>query len=114
MAKFVGTLAVVTGYTDDTGIWRRVVKKIPVAGDLLNDNKVDIGSGDKVNDDLTFSNRFSILASPDILTTLSQNSEAITPIYIEYFGIKLKVTSISIKLPRIELSVGGVWLDEQD
>lgn len=111
MSKFSGTLAVVTGYADDTGIWQRSIRKYPIAGDFYQDNTARL-SGEKVNEDLSFSMRFSFLASPNLVTILSEDARAITPLYIEYMGLKLKVNSMTFQWPRIILTVSEVWKDD--
>ncbi len=111
MAKFYGSLAVVSGFTDDTGIWQRQVQKYDIAGDFYQDNTARL-SGELINQDLTFSMRFSFLASPDLVTILSEDSQAVTPLYIEHLGLKLKVNSMTFQWPRIILTVNGVWKDD--
>lgn len=114
MAKFSGNLVVVTGYVDDTGVYKRQKAIYPVVGNLVQDRTVEVGSGDKnENDSLTFSNRFSFLASPRIVSVLSVESEGVHPIYLECFGVKLRVKTVTIKWPRVEITTGGLWIDEE-
>lgn len=108
MSKFSGTLAIVNEFADDTGIWQREVQKYPIAGDFYQDNTARL-TGEKINEDLSFSMRFSFLASPNLMTILSEDSQAITPLYIEYLGLKLKVNSMTFQWPRLILTVSGVW-----
>ncbi len=110
MAKFSGNLAVVTGYTDNTGIWQSSIRTYPIAGDFYQDNTARL-SGEKVNEDLAVSMRFSFLASPNLVTILSENATAVTPLYIEYMGLKLKVNSMTFQWPRIIVTVSEVWKD---
>lgn len=107
MAKFSGYLAIVDEYLDDTGVFTPIVKKEKIAGDLT-DYKVDSNSGEKINSDLRVSGKFSIIATPKIVGLVAESQKSKT-LYIEYLGMKLKVSSISLNLPRLSFSVGEFY-----
>lgn len=71
-------------------------------GDVLEDARKAVDSGYQ-NDDITLTNRFSILAD----AYSRQNIDKLA--YICYMGVKWKVTTRTRKERRLILSVGGVW-----
>lgn len=115
MAKFTGILVVIYDYKDDgTGIYEPVKKSYPIAGDLLQ-QYIKTDSGEKINDDLTISNRFSILASPSLISFISDSDGSqlpVTSMYIRYFGVNLKITNIQISPPRVIFTTGGILPNE--
>lgn len=117
MAKFVGKLAVITEQTEKvidgipSGIYVNSIKEYKIAGDLLNSN-LRIQQEDKINDEFHVTNRFSVLASPSLISVLADSSKASHPAYIEYMGMKLKVSDMQITPPRIIFSVGGLWTQD--
>lgn len=62
-------------------------------------------SGEKVNDDVTITNRISIIAAPYTYKHLYAIK------WVEWAGTKWKVTGIEVDYPRITLTLGGVWND---
>lgn len=55
------------------------------------------------NDDLTLSNKFSILGDPFFF----ENFHLMT--YLEWMGTKWKISNVEIQYPRLILSVGEVY-----
>ena len=106
MAKFYGIVGYgITEKVDDEehpGIWRPHIVDRAYYGDTIN-----LGSrwqsANKVNDDLTITNQFSILADPFAYDHYSSIR------YVEHMGVKWKVTAITVERPRIILTVGGVY-----
>ena len=104
MAKYHGeiTYAWTEEDAENPGNWvERVVVK-PYDGDVIREKRVN-QSGDKVNDDLTLSNRISILANP----YACQNFHRIR--CVSWMGAKWKVTSAEVLYPRLILEIGGVY-----
>lgn len=119
MAKFSGVLGVVTNQIEEldsdgipTGVYKSVVTRYPVRGDIIRHSR-SIDTSSKVNGDITLSNSFSILASPYLLTVMSAEDKDIS-IYLEIWGQKWRVESIELALPRVTLSVGGLWHENSD
>lgn len=109
MAKFTGVLGVVSDYVDQGhGVYTPKIIEYAVNGDLLQAS-ISSGSGGKINTDLSFSNRFSFIAHPNLLSILSEASTNEWPLYLTWCGIKLKVTNVVLAPPRVTLSVGGVY-----
>ena len=85
-----------------TGVWSDSITEMTYYGDVL-DTSTRWQSGDKVNDDLTVSNKISILADG----YATQNFSKIK--YIEWIGVKWKVTNITVQRPRLILTLGGEY-----
>lgn len=119
MAKFIGTLGVVTGYFETTidgvqsGVFKPIIETYTVSGDILSNSHRN-EQGRSINDNLSISNRFSIIATPSLLTVMTSNpSESnITPMFLEIYGNKWKVASLELQLPRVYISLGGLWNEE--
>lgn len=114
MAKFTATLVVISDYQDDgTGIFTPQKKEFSVGGDLLQ-QYVKTDSSEKINDDLNVSNRFSIIASPSLISFISDSNtnSTISSMYLRYFGVNLKITNIQITPPRIIFTTGGIMPNE--
>lgn len=102
MAKFYGKIGFVTQSEKAPSVWVEDVTEKYYYGDILR-NSVRWQSGNNQNDNVNIDNRFSILADDYI----RENFGMIR--YLEYGGIKWKVTSISLQYPRLELAVGGEY-----
>lgn len=105
MAKFYGKI----GYsiTEETipGVWEPKITERKYIGDVL-ENGRRWEAGDGVNDDMTITNKISIIADP----FANQNIGAIR--YVEYLGQKWKIRSADIAYPRIILTLGGVYHEQ--
>lgn len=103
MAKFYGNIGFVKQVEKAPSVWVEDVTEKPYYGDILR-NSLRWQSGDNQNDNISIENRFSIIADG----YARENYGLIR--YIEYGGIKWKVTSLSIdQYPRLELTVGGEY-----
>lgn len=71
-------------------------------GDVLEWGR-QMQAGDGVNDDITFSNRLSVLADP------FANEHISTMRYAEIGGAKWKITDVKVQYPRLILSFGGLY-----
>lgn len=72
-------------------------------GDVKSNSTRWATSSDSTNDDLTINTRISIVADPFAF----ENFYSIK--WIEYMGVKWKVTNADPQPPRIILTLGGVW-----
>ncbi len=103
MAKFFGSI----GYakTEETApdVWTEVIREISdVKGDVLKfSHKWD--SGKSINDDISISNKISIIANSFLLECVG------TMRYVKWMGVKWKISDISVEYPRLILSLGGVF-----
>lgn len=108
MAKYYGMI----GISNDTketspGVWNDDVVERPYYGDVIR-NRTKWDKSDSVNDNLNISNSISIVADDYILSHLYGIK------YATWFNCKWKVIDIEVQLPRIILSVGGVYNGPED
>lgn len=103
MAKYHGKVGFV--YTKQTrpGVIAEVADERAYNGDILRSQKRWEQSSNQLNENLTLSNQFSIVADPYAY----DNFFAIR--YIWYMGARWKVTNVEIARPRLLLTVGGVY-----
>lgn len=102
MAKYAGNIGFVFFDQSIPGIVKEVDSPKRYKGDLL-ENSRRLQSSDQVNDDVTVTNRISIIADP----YARDNFHAIR--YAEFMGVQWKVTSVSVEYPRLVLTLGGVY-----
>lgn len=79
-----------------------IVEKRYIAEILKNIDEVK-NSSDKVNADITLSNRFSIVADPYAKMNFS------TIRYLTFLGTKWRVSNVEVAFPRLIISVGGPY-----
>ena len=102
MAKFHG----VVGYAElvevSKGVWSEEITQKDSSGDILrNTTRVQSSSG--VNDNVTINNQISIIANP----YATEHMFAMR--YVEWMGVKWKITNVEVKPPRLILTIGGVY-----
>lgn len=100
--KYYGSIGY--GKTDESkpGIWGDEITERSYYGDITR-SSIRTQTDSKVNDDMAFSNEFSIIADPFALENFSFIR------YIVYAGVKWKVTNVELRYPRLIISVGGVY-----
>lgn len=103
MAKYHGKLGFVHTEQTRPGVVVEVAEERVYNGDILRNQKRWEQSSNQLNENLTLSNQFSIVADPYAY----DNFFAIR--YIWYMGAKWKVTNVEIARPRLLLTVGGVY-----
>jgi len=106
MAKWSGTI----GYGIDTetapGVHMEVITKKTSYGDVLQNTR-RWSSTDKVNDDLSLSNKISIVADQFAV----KNFYAMR--YVVYMGCAWTISSVETLYPRLILTIGGVYSGKQ-
>ena len=88
------------------GVWRKSLIKKMYYANIIRNNR-SLSSSDKINDDININNSFSILSDPFAVDNIHNM------LYIEYMGIKWKISTVDIEFPRLILNVGGVYNGEQ-
>ncbi len=102
MAKFHGAIGYASSSETSPGVWENLYTERTYSGDVIELSKRWVQS-DKVNDDITLTNKLSIIADPfayDNLHTIK---------YVKWMGATWKVTNISISRPRLTLTLGGIF-----
>lgn len=83
-----------------------VIEEVPVEkyyyGDVLQNTR-RMESSDKVNSDITVSNRISIVADPYARENYFDMR------YIEYMGKLWKIVEVNVQYPRLILTLGGLF-----
>ena len=102
MAKFYGLIGYAITKETEPGIYEEVVVENAYYGDVLKDSR-RLQERAKVNDDITISNRISIIADP------FANNHFHSMRYVEMMGTKWKITDVEVAFPRLILSIGGVY-----
>ena len=107
MAKFFGTIGFATGTREGFGEDEGIVRELPVVersyyGEVLQNNR-RLEQGSDINDDITLSNRISIVAD----AYAQEHFFAMK--YVNWLGARWKVTNVDVQRPRLILTLGGVW-----
>ena len=98
----IGFVDSVMGTGERAGIWEDVPVERHYYGDILQ-NYRRWDKGEDILDDLTFSNKFSVLADNYIMKNQFKMK------YIIWNGARLKITNVELQWPRILISVGGLY-----
>lgn len=107
MAKFYGLVGYYTGAKEVTpGVWVNTYDERNYYGTILKDAR-DWDNGGSINDNLTVANRISILADPYAYKNLGAMR------YIKLYGQYWLIRSVEISRPRLVLTLGGAFTDEQ-
>lgn len=106
MAKFSGKIGYVSPEVEDPnapGNWLSpTIIELNARGELLRASK-DYQSSEEVADNISITNRISIVADKDMLSFF-QNLR-----YVVMYGTRWKIESVEIDRPRLVLTLGGVW-----
>lgn len=103
MPKYYGNIGFATKTETAPGVFVETITERPFYGDIVRDNR-RLQNHTQLNDDVTISNSFSIVADKEALASF----HAIR--YIEYMGVNWKVESIDASSPpRLILDVSGVY-----
>lgn len=84
------------------GVWDDVIIERPYYGDVVRDTR-NFTETDKVNNDLTIGNSFSIVADGYIFENLASIR------YIEWAGSRWTITEVVQQTPRLLIRVGSVY-----
>lgn len=102
MAKFYGAVGYEIMTETEQSVYLPKIEERMYSGDIL-EIRSRRSSGEGVNDNLTISNKISILADPWAYQHFPQIA------YVVWHGVKWKVSEISVEYPRLTLSVGEVY-----
>lgn len=105
MAKYYGKIGYAMTHETKPGVWTTEIVEHESYGDVLRHSK-RYSSPDKINDDITLSVEISILQDPFAI----ENFHLIK--YVEFGGVKWKVTTVDPQYPRLILSLGEVYNGE--
>lgn len=100
--RFYGIVGYAPTEVNDTGIATASIIPRPYYGNVLR-SATKWQETDNLNDDITVSNRISIVADPYAI----QNFPYIK--YVEWMGTRWTVRSVDEEYPRLILTLGGVY-----
>lgn len=102
MAKFYGIIGFADYLETRPGVTEPVIEERYYSGNVIkNTRRLEAGEG--LNDDVNISNQFSIVADQYAYKHFYSIQ------YIEYMGVRWKVTNVEVQSPRLILNVGGVY-----
>lgn len=102
MAKWSGKIGFANHVDAGNDVWTEEIEERSYKGDLLQ-NFIRNQPANQLNDDLTITNKISIVADP----YADQNFPMMR--YATIKGVKWKITNVEVLRPRLILTVGGVY-----
>lgn len=102
MAKFSGQIGYGVPTQTVPGVWTDVITERGYQGDVLREAK-NWQASNQVNDNLTTSNRISIIADSFAYQNLS------TMKYVKWAGAYWKISNVEKNHPRLILTLGDVY-----
>ena len=107
MARFCGNIGFAIDVETAQDVWEPLITQRQYYGDVISARKrTDSGGG--LNDDISLSVRVSIVADPFAEAHLSDM------VFVVLNGAKWKVTDREVQYPRIILSVGGLYNEQEN
>lgn len=102
MGKFYGTVGFADTKETSPGVWEEQISERQYYGDVNRFNK-RYEPQNQVNDNITINNEISIVGDPFAYEHFAYLR------YVEWMGVKWKVSSVEIQYPRLILNIGGVY-----
>lgn len=102
MAKFYGAIGFAEQVETVPGVWDEIIVERCYSGDLIRNTR-RLQSVDQVNDNINIANEISILADP------YANQHFYSMRYVEFMGVRWKVTNVEVQYPRLLLTLGGEY-----
>lgn len=105
--RWFGEIAFKDYVEEESGVWVPKLIKKNFYGDIIKASWKE-SANDKINADLHISNRLSVVADP----FLQNNFHKIA--YIKAYGAKWTVSDVELVYPRLTLSLGSLYLEEEE
>lgn len=106
MAKWYGQIGYVETVETEPGLWEEQITERSYYGDLVG-NRWKRQSSGSINDDINIANDISIVADP------YANEHCSSMAYVEFMGTKWKISNVEVQYPRLILTIGGVYNENQ-
>ena len=103
MAKWFGKVGYSETVETTPGVWLPQDTVHEYYGDIKRNNTKWTGNSESTNDNLTINVQISIVADPFAIEKFYSMK------WIEYMGIKWKITNVEPQFPRLLLTLGGEW-----
>lgn len=107
MAKYYGKIGYANSVEVKPGVWQKQITEREYFGDV---NRVSrrLQSSGNLNDNIVIANEVSIVADPFAY----DNFHSI--LYLEYLGVRWKISNVEVQYPRLILSLGEVYNENDD
>lgn len=105
--KFYGNIGFAVTEKTSPGVWTPTITTKKYSGDILQLSK-RLDSGEHINDGLRLNVQISIVCDPWFQENLSRI------LYVEYLGSKWKVETITPSYPRMTLTLGGLYNEDEE
>lgn len=102
MAKFFGVIGFEETQETRPGVFEPAITERNYSGDILRSSKHN-DSSEQINDNISISNQFSIVADKYAYNHIYGMK------YIQYMGVKWKITDVEIQHPRMTITIGGIY-----
>jgi len=109
MAKFYGPIGYAEsreGTGENEGIWTDVIVEHPYFGDEVHNTR-RLETGVSTNDNLKVNTQLSIVAD----AYAWEHFYAMK--YVEWEGVRWKISNVDVQRPRLILTLGDVWNGQQ-
>lgn len=103
MARFRGAVGYATSQETAPGVWTNQITERKYFGDVIRDTRRLEPSGEKLNEDVSLGNSFSIVAD----AYANENFGSMR--YVNWQGKNWTITNVEVRRPRLILSIGGLW-----
>jgi len=107
MARFCGKIGFFTTVETEPGIWEEQIVEKTYYGDITR-NISRYQQTENVNGDISINNTISILADPYATNNFQYMR------YVIFNGVKWHITSAEVEYPRIILSIGGLYSEDEE
>lgn len=105
MAKYFGVIGFAPELKETKpGVWEEVITEREYSGDVIRNTR-RLQSVQTLNDNINISNEISIIADPYVMNHIYDIR------YATYMGQKWKVSNVEVQYPRLNLSLGGLYID---
>ncbi len=105
MAKFYGEIGYAVTVETSPGVWDEQITERTYYGDLIRDTR-RLQSSETLNDNINIANEISIVADP------FANENFYSMRYVVFRGAKWKISNVEVQYPRLILTIGGVYNDD--
>ena len=100
--KWSGKIGFAGTVETEPSVYEETITEKAYYGEVLENNR-RLVTGEGVNDDVTISNRLSVVAKPDGADHIYEMR------YATLYGHKWKITDVQVNYPRLTLTLGGLW-----
>lgn len=107
MARFCGKIGFFTTVETEPGIWEEQFVEKTYYGDITR-NVSRYQQTENVNGNISINNTISILADPYATNNFQYMR------YVIFNGVKWHITSAEVEYPRIILSIGGLYSEDEE